>query len=307
MKLIELIEINKKLYERLKKIDDSKEFFEYLMKPLRPSVRINTLKCDLKYALERLENYIVEKVPWCKEGFYFSTDDFGKIPEHSLGIIFSQEAASMIPPTLMDLKPGIKVLDIAAAPGAKATQIAQYMENSGCLVANDVKFDRVNILISNLQRCGVLIAVVTMKDGRYFSKLKNCFDSVLVDAPCSNVGMIRKNYKYAKLWNLKEVYSLSKLQKDLLSAAIQATETGGTIVYSTCTVDPLENEEVVDFALRNFEVKIENVELPVKRTEPILEFEGKKYEEEVKKCLRIHPQDNDSEAFFVAKLKKLEN
>lgn len=291
----------------MKKIDGSKEFFEYLKKPLRPSVRVNTLKCEIEYVLERLGDNIVGRVPWCKEGFYFSTDNFGKIPEHQLGIIFSQEAASMIPPILMELKPGMKVLDMAAAPGAKATQIAQYMENYGCLIANDVKFDRINVLISNLQKCGVLIATVTMKDGRYFKKFENFFDSILLDAPCSNLGMIRKSYKYAKIWSIKEVYSLSKLQKDLISAAIRAVKSKGVVVYSTCTLDPLENEEVVDFALRNFNVKIEKIDLPLKKTEPIVEFENKRYSEEVKKCLRIHPQDNDSEAFFVAKLRKLES
>ncbi|MEM4529640.1 MAG: NOL1/NOP2/sun family putative RNA methylase [Candidatus Methanomethylicaceae archaeon] len=304
-KLIE--ELNSQLYERLRKIDDSDEFFEYLTMPLRPSIRINTLKVNLEYALKRLKEYIVGKVPWCKEGFYFSTNEFGNIPEYKLGIIFSQEATSMIPPILMDLKPGMIILDIAAAPGAKTTQIAQYMENNGCIIANDINPLRVNILISNLQRCGVLIAIVTVRDGRYFKKLKDKFDSVLVDVQCSNLGMIRKSYKHAKLWRLEDVYSLSKLQKELLTSAIQATKPGGTIVYSTCTLDPLENEEVIDYAINNFNIKIEKVNLPIKTSEVILEFEGKKYSEEVRKCLRIHPQNNNSEAFFVAKLRKLEN
>lgn len=308
MKARTLIEkLNSNLYERLRKIDDSDEFFEYLTMPLRPSIRINTLKIDLEYALERLKEYIIGKVPWCKEGFYFSTNEFGNIPEYKLGIIFSQEVASMIPPIIMDLKPGMIVLDIAAAPGAKTTQIAQYMDNNGCIIANDVNPIRANVLISNLQRCGVLIATVTVKDGRFFRKLKNKFDSVLVDAQCSNLGMIRKSYKHAKLWKLEDVYSLSKLQKELLASAIQATKPGGIVVYSTCTLDPLENEEVIDYAINNFNIRIEKIGLPIKTSEVILEFEGKKYSEEVRKCLRIHPQDNNSEAFFVAKLRKLEN
>ncbi|MET1125016.1 MAG: NOL1/NOP2/sun family putative RNA methylase [Archaeoglobaceae archaeon] len=304
-KLIE--ELNPKLYERLRLIDDSDEFFEYLAKPVKPSIRVNTLKASVEYVAERLSDYIVGKVPWCREGFYLSTDEFGGIPEHALGVIFSQEAASMIPPLVMDLKPGMKVLDIAAAPGAKTTQIAQYMENEGCIVANDVKYERVNILQSNLQRCGVLIATVTMKDGRYFKRFANTFDAVLVDAPCSNVGMIRKNFRHARLWRLREVYALSRLQKELLYAAYVAAKPGATIVYSTCTTDPLENEEVIDYILKNAEVEVERIDLPVKGREPIVEFEGKVYDEEVRKCLRIHPQDNDSEAFFVAKLRKLES
>lgn len=299
--------LNPELYERLRKIEDSDEFFEYFVKPLRVSVRVNTLKADLDYVVERLSDYICGKVPWCREGFYFKTDDFSRVPEHQLGVIISQEASSMIPVQLMELKPGMKVLDLAASPGVKTTQIAQYMENDGCIVANDVKMDRVNILISNLQRLGVLIATVTMRDGRYFRRYEDHFDAVLIDAPCSNIGMVRKNYKYAKLWNLNETKALSRLQKDLIFAAYKAVKPKGIIVYSTCTVDPLENEEVVDYLLKNAEVKVEKINIPVKSSEAILEFEGKIYDEEVRKCLRIHPQNNDSEAFFVAKLRKLES
>lgn len=296
--------INKELYDRLVKIDGSDEFFKYMVKPLRNSIRVNTLKSDVDTVRENLDEIIVGEVPWCKEGFYVNTDEFGKIPEHQLGIVFSQEASSMIPPVVMDLKPGIKVLDIAASPGAKTTQIAQYMENEGCIVANDVKHSRINILISNLQRCGVLIATVTEKDGRFFGRMREKFDAVLVDAPCSNIGMIRKNYKNIRLWRLRDCYGLSKLQKGLLMAAYRAVKPGGVVVYSTCTLEPIENEEVVDYILRNTDAEIEDIDIPANRTDPFLEFEGKRYVEEVKKCLRIHPQDNDSEGFFVAKLRK---
>ncbi len=300
----EIRSINPSLYERLVKIDNSDEFFKYMAKPIRRSIRVNTLKADIDYVVKRLEDIIVDRVPWCNEGFFVNTDEFGKIPEHQLGIVFAQEASSMIPPVVMELKPNLKVLDIAAAPGAKTTQIAQYMENKGCIIANDVKYSRLNILISNLQKCGVLIARVTMKDGRYFARFENRFDAVLVDVPCSNIGMIRKNYKYIKLWSLKESYSLSRLQKELLIAAYKAVKPDGIVVYSTCTLDPIENEEVVDYLLRNTNAEIEDIKLPIKRRKPFITFNGKEYLNEVKKCLRIHPQDNDTEGFFVAKIVK---
>ncbi len=296
--------INPELYERLKKIDGSDDFYRYMAKPIRTSVRVNTLKAEIDDVKERLQDLILGKVPWCREGFFVNTDEFSRIPEHQLGVIFSQEAASMIPPVVLQVKPGMKVLDIAAAPGAKTTQIAQYMENEGCIVANDVKHSRINILISNLQRCGVLIARVTEKDGRFFGRMTEKFDAVLVDAPCSNIGMIRKNYKNIRLWKLRECYGLSKLQKGLLMAAYKAVKPSGVVVYSTCTLEPLENEEVVDYLLRNTDAKIENIDLPVNRTKPFTEFDGKEYVKEVRKCLRIHPQDNDTEAFFVAKFRK---
>jgi len=296
--------INPELYERLEKIDGSDEFYRYMVKPIRISIRVNTLKAEIDDVVERLQNLILGRVPWCREGFFLSTDEFSRIPEHQLGVIFSQEAASMIPPVVMQVKPGMKVLDIAAAPGAKTTQIAQYMNKEGCIVANDVKHSRINILISNLQRCGVLIARVTEKDGRFFGRMAEKFDAVLVDAPCSNMGMIRKNYKNIRLWKLRECYGLSKLQKGLLMAAYKAVKPGGIVVYSTCTLEPAENEEVVDYLLRNTDAEIEDIDIPVNRTKPFTEFDGKKYVEEVRKCLRIHPQDNDTEAFFVAKFRK---
>lgn len=299
-----LEDLNPALFERLSKIDRSKEFFEFLEKPLRKSVRINTLKADLDYVVNRLSGILEEKVPWCGEGYYINTENFSAIPEHQLGVIFSQSSVSMIPPVIMELKPGMLVLDLCASPGAKTTQIAQYMNNEGCVVANDVKIERINMLVSNIQKCGVLIAKITMMDGRRFARFENRFDAVLVDAPCSNLGMIRRSFSHAKSWNIKMSLDLSKLQKELLMTGYRCLKPGGVLVYSTCTFEPLENEEVVDFLLRNSEAEIEKIDLPIKAIEGFTEFEGESYLGEVRRCLRIHPQMNDTEGFFVAKLRK---
>lgn len=300
----EFAKINQRFVERYEKIDDSKEFWEYMAKPLRFSFRVNTLKASIDDVIESLsDRFEIEKIPWCKEGF-FCDREVGDTIEHQIGVIFSQEASSMIPAIALNPKPNMIVLDMCASPGGKTTQIAQYMQNEGCIIANDVKYDRINILISNIQRCGVTIAKVTMKDGRFFKRFRETFDRVLIDAPCSNVGMIRKNYRYLKMWSLKEVYSLSRLQKELVLAGYKSLKPGGIMVYSTCTLDPLENEEVIDFLLNNTDAKLERIDLPVNRTEPIIEFEGKSYDDEVKKCLRIHPQDNNTEGFFIAKILK---
>jgi len=301
----EFRKLNSRFIERYEKIDDSDEFYKYMAKPLRPSIRVNTLKARVEDVVESLsERFELEPINWCEEGFFINTEDIGSTIEHQLGLIFSQEASSMIPAVVLDPKPNMLVLDMAAAPGGKTTQIAQYMKNEGCIIANDVKVDRLNILISNLQRCGVLIARVTMKDGRFFRRFKDKFDRVLLDAPCSNVGMIRKNFKYLKMWRLKDVISLSRLQKELIMAGYQALKPGGILVYATCTLDPLENEEVINHLIMNTDAEIINIDLPVKRTKPILKFEDKEYDKEIKKCLRIHPQDNDTEGFFIAKIMK---
>jgi NOL1/NOP2/sun family putative RNA methylase len=230
--------INPKFVERYELIDDSDEFYVYTAKPLRTSVRVNTLKAEVEDVVENLAQcYELQPIPWCKEGFFVNVEKVGSTLEHQLGLIFAQEASSMIPPVALDVKPGMLVLDMAASPGAKTTQIAQYMQNEGCIIANDVKYDRLNILISNLQRCGVLIAKVTMKDGRFFARFRDTFDRVLIDAPCSNVGMIRKNYRYLKMWRLRDVESHSRLQKELVLAGYKALKPGGRFVIEMMNRD----------------------------------------------------------------------
>jgi|Deesub1362B_J571_1020462.scaffolds.fasta_scaffold00231_18 NOL1/NOP2/sun family putative RNA methylase len=314
--------INPAFVERYDEIDGSAEFYEYLCKPLRQSIRVNTLKGDYDEIVSLLqEKYRLEPISWCREGFFIDVEGdraegdetetaiatIGNTIEHQLGLIFSQEASSMLPPVVLSPKPEELVLDMAASPGAKTTQIAQYMENKGCIIANDVKWERINILISNIQRCGAANVVVTIRDGRSFKRFNSKFDRVLLDAPCSNVGMIRKNFKYLKIWNEREVYSLSRLQKGLIMAAYTALKPGGVLVYSTCTLEPEENEEVIDYLLSNTNARLEEIDVPLHSTKPLLEWRGKRYDREVRKCLRIHPQDNDSEAFFVAKVVKDED
>ncbi|AEH24065.1 tRNA (cytosine(49)-C(5))-methyltransferase [Pyrococcus yayanosii] len=306
----EFKKMNRAFYERYSRLDDSDDFWAYLFKPVRQSIRINTLKAPLELVLERLsERYELEPVPWVREGFFIrppggGTVNFGEMPEYSLGLVIPQEASSMIPPVVLEPKPGELILDMAAAPGSKTTQIAQYMENEGCIIANDAKRDRANILIANLNRAGVLIAKVTVRDGAYFGRYENTFDRVLLDAPCSSVGMVRKNFKFAYTWSIHKVLYHTRIQRKLILAAYRALKPGGVLVYSTCTVDPLENEAVVDFLLQRTDAKLEKIKLPVKGREPILEWEGREFSPEVKKTLRIHPQDNDTEAFFVAKIRK---
>ncbi|CAD5244284.1 tRNA (cytosine(49)-C(5))-methyltransferase [Thermococcus camini] len=298
-------ETNPVFYERYSMLEDTDEFWEFLVKPLRQSIRVNTLKAPLEVVVERLkEEFELEPIPWVREGFFINVDNLAKVPEHSLGLIFGQEASSMIPPVVLDPKPGELVLDMAAAPGSKTGQIAQYMENEGCIIANDPKLSRANVLIANLNRMGVLNTRVTTKDGAYFGRFEKAFDRILLDAPCSSVGMIRKKWRFLTEWRMKEVVRYMNIQKRLIMAAYRALKPGGTLVYSTCTIDPIENEEVVDYLLRKTDARLEPIDLPVKTSEPVLEWEGRTYSEELKKALRIHPNDNDTEAFFIAKIVK---
>ncbi|MBI2658006.1 NOL1/NOP2/sun family putative RNA methylase [Candidatus Woesearchaeota archaeon] len=306
------VHFKEKFVERYSKLTDWEEFKKSSLSFLRRSIRVNTLKIPIKELKERLENiWNLEQVPWCKEGFWIEhikkeRRDIGNLIEHSLGYFYLQEAASMIPPIVLEPKPDEIVLDIAASPGSKTTQIAQYMQNKGILLANDYTYERMKPLSINLQRCGVTNAIITLMEGQWFKNSGIEFDRVLVDAPCSGTGTIRKSLKTIGIWNPDMVRRLSITQKQLIETGFNLLKENGTLVYSTCSLEPEENEEVVDFLLKKYEdAKLGEIKLNIKKSNPILEFENKKYSEELKKCLRIWPQDNDTEGFFVAKIKKV--
>ena len=300
-----------KFIERYSKLTDWEEFKTCSLSFLHRSIRINTLKISVKELKEKLEEkWNLEQIPWCKEGFLIEHHkkerrDIGNLIEHSLGYFYIQEAASMIPPLVLEPKPHEIILDIAASPGSKTTQIAQYMENKGILIANDYTYERMKPLSINLQKCGVTNTIITLMDGQWFKRSGIEFDRILVDAPCSGTGTIRKSLKTIGIWNPDMIKRLSITQKQLIETGFNLLKENGTLTYSTCSLEPEEDEAVVDFLLNKYEnAKIEEIKLNLKRSPAILEFEDKKYSDEVKKCLRIWPQDNDTEGFFVAKVRK---
>lgn len=283
-------------------------FVEYCKKPLPTTIRVNTIKISREELLRRLSSrYTLDPIPWYSDAFTVrDAFSLGNTLEHMLGYFYIQEAASMIPPLVLAPKENEWVLDLCAAPGSKATQIAQIMKNTGLLIANDVRIDRIKPLVANLQRCGVTNCVVTMMDGNLFREVEISFDKVLVDAPCSSEGAIRKDFKIAKMWNPRMILKLSRLQKKLIDTGFMRLKEGGRLVYSTCTLAPEENEEVVDFLLSKYEnAEVERIRLKgLKFREGIEEWGGKRYRDEIRRCMRIYPQDNDTEGFFVASIIK---
>jgi len=311
----EHIEFKEKFIERYSSLTNWEEFKTCSLTYLRRSIRVNTLKISIEELKKRLEdNWKLTQVPWCKEGFWIEHKgtgeehrrDIGNLKEHALGYFYTQEAASMIPPIVLAPKENELILDIAAAPGSKTSQIAAFMNNTGILIANDYTTTRMKPLTINLQRCGITNTIITKMMGQWFYKTGIDFDKILVDAPCSGTGTIRKSLKTLRIWNPSMVKRLSGTQRNLLDTAFSRLKKNGTIVYSTCSLEPEENEAVVSFLLDKYEnATIEEIELKgLKRSDPILEFDGQKYNENIKRCLRIWPQDNDTEGFFVAKIKK---
>ncbi|MDP3992376.1 MAG: RsmB/NOP family class I SAM-dependent RNA methyltransferase [Candidatus Pacearchaeota archaeon] len=305
--------------ERMKKLlgKEMESYLEILKKRVVNSIRCNTLKISPEELLKRLKsknwsvNQPFEENP---EVMIIENDlapgEIGRSMEHLLGYYYVQEIASMLPVLALKPEPGELVLDIASAPGSKTTQIAAAMKNTGTIIANDVNLKRLKILASNMERCGATNAIITKKEGIALCKrLKDNgfqFDKILVDAPCSGEGTLRSSPITYQMWNPNTIKVLSRIQKGLLASALEILKPGGEIVYSTCTHAPEENEEVVDFVLEKFDnVKIETIKLPVKCRPGLTEWDGDDYNKEIQKSCRIYPQDNDTEGFFIAKLKKL--
>lgn len=338
----ENIQFKQAFVERYSQLTDWEAFKKYSLSFLRRSIRINTLQGTVKEVKKSIEDkgWKLDPIPWCKGGFWIegptvellkshSTNprpptprsvqgettliegenvkrrrDVGNLLEHHIGKIYVQEAASMIPPLVLQPKPGDLVLDLCAAPGSKTTQMAAMMRNKGLIVANDYKGSRLQSLGINLQRSGLTNVLVTLMHGKRFHKFE--FDKILVDAPCSGTGTIRKSLKTITIWNAGMITKLARQQKALLENAFNNLKDDGELVYSTCSVEPEENEGVVSWLLEKYaNAKVVPVKLPgLQTSKPIMEFGKEKYNPQVKHTLRIWPQDNDTEGFFVAKIIK---
>jgi len=305
----EEIEWKPAFIERYSKLTDWDAFYKYSLSFLRRSIRINTLMGSVEEIKKSIEakGWKLEPIPWCKEGFWISHGerrDVGNLLEHHQGKIYVQEAASMIPPLVLDPQPGEVVLDMCAAPGSKTTQMGAMMKNEGLIIANDNKGIRMQSLGINTQRSGLTNVLISLMAGKRFYQFK--FDKILLDAPCSGTGTIRKSLKTIRIWNPITITKIARDQKELIKRAFENLKEGGEMVYSTCSLEPEEDEGVVDYLLKEFpNAEVVPVKLPgLKLGKPVLEFEGVKYDPRVKHSLRIWPQDNDTEGFFVCKIKK---
>ncbi len=310
--------------ERIEKLigkKDAEKFFEIVYTSTPDSIRVNTLKISCEELKKRLEDYNWKiKQPFSdypeimiidqEKGRKLEAGELGKTKEHLLGYYYVQEISSMLPILTLNPKEDELLLDLCASPGSKTSQAAGIMNNKGTIIANDNNLGRIRILTSNLEKLGVSNVIVTRKDGvqlcRIFkNKSKIRFDKILVDAPCSGEGTLRKSPKTFQMWNLKFLRGLSKIQKKLAGEALKILKVGGEMVYSTCTLSPEENESVIDYLTKNFDIKVEEINLPIKMRCGVCEWEGENYNEQVKKACRLYPQDNDTNGFFLCKLIKL--
>ncbi len=208
------------------------------------ALRINTLKTDCNDL--KVEG-LGEQVPWEETGFYYDDSAApGKHPYHEAGLYYIQEPSAMAPVHYLDPKPGERILDLCAAPGGKSTQIAVKMQGKGILISNEINRDRAKILSLNVERLGITNCMVLNETPESLSqRFEGYFDKILVDAPCSGEGMFRKNEIATTEWSPENVENCALRQKEILEHASKMLAPGGTLVYSTCTFAPAENEESI--------------------------------------------------------------
>ncbi|MDW7978883.1 MAG: RsmB/NOP family class I SAM-dependent RNA methyltransferase [Candidatus Caldarchaeum sp.] len=287
------------------------ELVESYSKPLPETFRVNTLKTSVDECIQLLkeeEGVEARPVEWLKCGFY--AEPPGRLSSslwHMLGLIYMQGPVSMLVAELLDVEPGHKVLDLCAAPGSKSTHIAQKLEGKGVLIANDISRTRVKALSSNLQRCGAINSIISLADGRRLGwKLQNFFDRVLVDAPCSSLGVGARHWNVLNKWSQRYSERLGALQRSLLFSGYMGLKPSGILVYATCTFHPLENEAVVSELLERFEdaVCLETHVEGLSFSRGVEEWRGWRFNEGVKKTLRVYPHQTGAEGFYIAKITK---
>ena len=281
---------------------------ELLGEPLKPvqkrdSFRINTLRAP-RELLERLraKGVTVEKIPFLLEGYWYTSEkSLGATTEYLLGYYYLQEAASQLPVLVLAPPKHSVVLDMAASPGSKTTQLAAAMNNTGVIVAVEQKTNRMQALAENLERCGVTNTVLFRKDARFIKDFHRDFTHILLDAPCSGNYVIEPEYFSRK--SKASIQEMVKIQRELLKAAIECLAPGGTLVYSTCSLEPEENEEQIAWALEKYpKLSIDSTGLTVGEPGLTSAF-GKKYPEVLEKIRRLWPQKTGTQAFFIAKLR----
>ncbi|MEW6035293.1 MAG: RsmB/NOP family class I SAM-dependent RNA methyltransferase [Candidatus Micrarchaeota archaeon] len=288
-------------------VDDAAAFGESLGRPLPRSFRVNTLKSSPPEVMEGFSGYGIEikQMPWYGDAFVSENPDVGSTLEHFSGEIYMQELVSMLPPLLVreELSRARLVLDGCAAPGSKTTQLSALMGNRGTVVANDIDYSRIRALKFNLEKVGALNVVITNQDLRMFPNSQ--FDVIILDAPCSAEGTIRKSPDLLRFWSDKGYPGHSRLQGQLLRRAFDLLAPGGVLVYSTCTFAPEENEFVIEKLLQDTDASLEEVGMDGFRLSPALPaWHGAEFSPEVRKCARVWPHHNDTGGFFLAKVRK---
>ena len=243
--------------ESMRKLLGEEELQNYLDcfdAPRTYGLRVNTGKISVETFLKRTPFHLTP-VPWVENGFYYDPEEgVTKHPDYYAGLYYIQEPSAMVPASRLPIEEGDRVLDLCAAPGGKSTELAARLRGTGLLVSNDISRSRAQGLLKNLELFGAGNILVTSETPEsLFGNFEGFFDKILVDAPCSGEGMFRKDEKAIMEWSENNLRLCEERQKRILSDVWDALAPGGYLVYSTCTYNPGENEDILNWILTTFD------------------------------------------------------
>ena len=287
------------------------EYDDYLNcfdEPRHYGLRINTAKISVEDFL-KISPWPLEKVPWIHNGFYYDGENCqpAKHPYYYAGLYYLQEPSAMTPADRLPIEPGDRVLDVCAAPGGKATELGARLNGTGVLAANDLSNSRAKGLLKNIELMGIgNVLVLSEEPGKLIPYFTEYFDKILIDAPCSGEGMFRKDRKMIRAWEEHGPDYFSKIQRSIITQAAQMLRPGGMILYSTCTFSPEENEQTIEYLLKqrpDFDIcEMEGYE-GFSQGLPEMTDSG---DERLRHTVRIFPHRMKGEGHFLALLRKKE-
>ena len=261
----------------------------------KKAIYVNRNKISEKQLLTLFPH--LKKHPVVPNGYLFNKNEYelGKKIYHELGAYYIQEPSAMLVGHFLDAKPGEVILDLCAAPGGKTVQTALKMQNKGLIIANDLSKARANILLSNIERMGISNTVVTSLDFKnYYQKFINYFDKIILDAPCSGSGMFRKSEEMKQDWTYEKVFKNAAIQRELILMCYSMLKEGGTLVYSTCSYSYEEDEEVIEYLLKNSDATLINIP----------SFKGEFRSPKFKETVHLFPHLFEGEGHYIALIKK---
>jgi NOL1/NOP2/sun family putative RNA methylase len=298
-------------------LDQTKQLLNANEKPLTPSIRVNTLKTLALKLKERLEEkgFELEQIEWVPYGFNIikESHNLGSLHEFLQGYYYLQNIASMLSAIILDPKPNEIVIDMCAAPGSKSTHLAQLMENKGTLILIEKNLNRIPALEVNLRRMGIINSIVFNMDAINLSNMNVKGDKILLDAPCTGEGLIRqdpsrkKNPSRKKSKRMKDIEKMASIQKRLLTTGLKALNSGGKLLYCTCSVAPEENELVVDEVLKksdNYRIIEISKNYGVKGLTNVF---GVNLLEDLMFSQRLYPHLHNTIGFYFCLIKKEDN
>lgn len=303
-----MIALPERYKENMKELlgEEYKEYLGCFEQPSQTALRINTLKIRPE-EFQTISPFDLQQIAWTAKGFYYDAKKASPSghPHYFAGLYYIQEPSAMIPASILPVEPGDKVLDLCAAPGGKATELAAKLQGRGMLLANDISVSRAMALAKNLQKTGAVNTVVTAETPEKLAMhLPVFFDKILIDAPCSGEGMFRRDPKMVKDWEEKGPSYYAPIQRQILQRAWEMLKPGGKMVYSTCTFSPQEDEGMIQWFLDTY---------PDMRIAPVTRYPGfsegrpdwiKAGDASLCHCIRIFPHRAQGEGHFAVLLEK---